>query len=125
MTITEFPAPEADALSGGTAPAAPMSRRRKAAIIVRLLLSEGASLPLGNLPEPMQKTLTAEIGAMRYVDGDTLREVVDEFVSELDRVGLTFPGGLEGALSLLDGHISADAAATLRVAATGGRPDPW
>lgn len=102
---------------------APMSRRRKAAIIVRLLLSEGASLPLGALPDDLQTALTAEIGAMRYIDGDTLRAVVAEFLEELEKIGLTFPGGIEGALRLLDGHISAEAVAGLRN--EGGPPDPW
>lgn len=101
------------------------SRRRKAAIIVRLLLGEGASLPLGDLPEDMQTALTAEIGAMRYIDGDSLRAVVAEFLEELEKVGLTFPGGIEGALALLDGHISNRAAADLRAANTGAAPDPW
>ncbi|MHC0053143.1 flagellar motor switch protein FliG [Actibacterium sp. D379-3] len=104
---------------------APFSRRRKAAIIVRLLLSEGASLPLGDLPEDIQTALTAEIGAMRYIDGDTLRAVVAEFLEELEKVGLTFPGGIEGALQLLDGHISAGAADGLRAANAGAPPDPW
>ena len=63
------------------APAAPvaMSRRRKAAIIVRLLLSEGAKLPLDQLPGAVQADLTTEMGAMRYIDADTLRNVVGEF----------------------------------------------
>ncbi|MDY6858170.1 MAG: FliG C-terminal domain-containing protein [Pseudomonadota bacterium] len=117
------------ALPHTPAPPAPppviFSRRRKAAIIVRLLLSEGASLPLDTLPDDLQAALTAEIAAMRYIDGETLRAVVGEFLTEMERVGLTFPGGVDGALSLLDGHISETAAAGLR-AASGGHPaDPW
>ncbi|SMX42216.1 flagellar motor switch protein FliG [Actibacterium lipolyticum] len=101
-----------------------ISRKRKAAIIVRLLLSEGAKLPLDVLPARLQADLTAEIGAMRYIDGATLRVVVTEFLQEMERIGLTFPGGIEGALTLLDGHISAEAAAGLRGNGTGA-PDPW
>ena len=117
------------ALPHTPAPPAPppviFSRRRKAAIIVRLLLSEGASLPLDTLPDDLQAALTAEIAAMRYIDGETLRAVVGEFLTEMERVGLTFPGGVDGALSLLDGHISETAAAGLR-AASGEHPaDPW
>ncbi len=107
-------------------PRAPISRRRKAAIIVRLLLSEGADLPISALPGDMQAALTAEIGAMRYIDATTLRSVVAEFLEELEKIGLTFPGGIDGALALLDGHISPEAAAVLKA----GRPkdappDPW
>lgn len=104
---------------------APLSRRRKAAIIVRLLLSEGAELPLGTLPGHLQSALTEEIGAMRYIDGGTLRSVVSEFLEALEQVGLTFPGGINGALGLLDGHISAEASAELRAANFGTPRDPW
>ena len=97
----------------GFRPAA-LTRRRKAAIIVRLLLSEGADLPLNMLPPGVQTTLTREMGAMRYIDADTLRAVVGEFLDELGKIGLIFPGGIDGALSLLDGHISEDLAASLR-----------
>lgn len=109
--------------SVATAPRAPLNRRRKAAIIVRLLLNEGLKLPLDRLPGPLQADLTSEIGSMRYIDADTVKSVVGEFLDELGRVGLTFPGGLDGALALLDGHISPEAASSLRPA---GEPvDPW
>ncbi len=103
-----------------------ISQRRKAAIIVRLLVSEGAKLPLDTLPGPLQTALTSEIGSMRYIDSETLRAVISEFMEELEKVGLTFPGGLDGALSLLDGHISSEAVSELKA----GRPrdappDPW
>jgi len=109
----------------GTPPRADISRPRKAAIIVRLLLSEGADLPLGDLPEEAQVRLTAELAALRYVDAATLRAVVGEFLGALESFGLPFPGGIDGALRLLDGHISAEAAAGLRARATGADPDPW
>jgi len=105
-------------------PVAHMTRRRKAAIIVRVLLNEGANLPLETLPTSLQSALTEEIGAMRYIDADTLRGVVGEFLGELEKIGLTFPGGIEGALALLDGHINADLAASLRGGDNAG-PDPW
>lgn len=103
-----------------------LSRRQKAAVIVRLLMSEGARLPLADLPEDMQTRLTEEIAAMRMVDRDTLSSVVEEFCHHLESVGLSFPGGLDGALSLLDGHLSASAANRLRrMAGASGRGDPW
>lgn len=100
-----------------------LNRRRKAAIIVRLLLNEGLNLPLDRLPGSLQADLTSEIGSMRYIDAETVKSVVGEFLDELGRVGLTFPGGLDGALALLDGHISAEAADSLRP--DGGPVDPW
>ncbi len=103
-----------------------LSRRQKAAIVVRLLLAEGATLPLSELPETLQAELTTQIASMKFVDRETLREVVEEFAAELDAIGLTFPGGLEGALKVLDGAINADLAARLR-AQSGAlwANDPW
>ncbi|WP_240610999.1 flagellar motor switch protein FliG [Oceaniglobus ichthyenteri] len=103
-----------------------LSRRQKAAIVVRLLLAEGASLPLADLPEPLQAELTTQMSQMRYVDRATLKSVIEEFANELDSIGLVFPGGLEGALSILGGVISADMAARLRKqAGMVWFNDPW
>ncbi|MEI4196661.1 flagellar motor switch protein FliG [Roseovarius sp. E0-M6] len=103
-----------------------LTRRQKAAIIVRFLLNEGADISLTDLPEPLQESLTTQMGAMRYVDRDTLVAVVGEFSSELEALGLTFPHGMAGALSALDGRISPQTAARLRKEA-GVRQigDPW
>ncbi|TMM54273.1 flagellar motor switch protein FliG [Sulfitobacter sabulilitoris] len=109
---------------GGAAPR--LSRRAKAAIVVRLLLNEGADIPLEDLPEELQAHLTKQMGSMRLVDRDTLADVVDEFSQELERIGLSFPGGIAGALDALDGKISRRTADRLRkeagVRASG---DPW
>ena len=103
-----------------------LTRRQKAAIVVRFLLNEGAEVPLTELPEALQATLTTQMGAMRYVDRSTLADVVAEFASELEAMGLTFPHGVAGALSALDGKISPQTAARLRKEA-GVRQfgDPW
>ena len=113
-------------LSPPSRSAARLTRRQKAAIIVRFLLSEGADVPLTELPEPLQESLTTQMGSMRYVDRNTLAEVVGEFASELEAMGLTFPNGVAGALSALDGRISPQTAARLKKEA-GVRQfgDPW
>ena len=103
-----------------------ISPREKAAIIVRLMLAEGAPLKVTNLPEEMQTELAQQLGKMRRVSRETLKAVVDEFLGELEQVGLSFPGGLEGAISLLDGHMSANAASRLRRMSGGNSSvDPW
>ncbi len=106
--------------------ASALTRRQKAAIIVRLLLAEQVELKLDTLPEEMQEMLTLEMARLRFVDRATLKAVVEEFVAEIEDIGLAFPSGLEGALSLLDGSISAATAARIRrqggVRVTG---DPW
>ena len=105
---------------------APLNRKQKAAIIVRFLLNEQADLPISALPEDLQADLTHQLGEMRLVDRDTLESVVREFADQLESVGLSFPGDIAGALSILDGKISPQTAARLRREA-GVRQigDPW
>lgn len=118
------PPAAAPAASAGTS--APLSRRQKAAIVVRLLLAEGATLPLSRLPEALQAELTTQMCQMRYIDRTTLRNVIEEFANELDQIGLAFPGGLEGALDLLEGAISPEMAARLRRQSGAiWADDPW
>ena len=103
-----------------------LTSREKAAIIVRLLLAEGAPVPLTALPDHMQAALTEQMAQMRVVDRDTLSAVVGEFLQQLESIGLSFPGGIDGALSMLDGHISPSAASRLRrMAGNSGKIDPW
>ncbi len=103
-----------------------LSRKAKAAIVVRLLLNEGAEIPLEDLPEALQAQLTQQMGAMRTVDRRTLAVVIDEFAEELAQIGLSFPNGMAGALEALDGKISPQTAFRLRKEA-GVRQagDPW
>jgi flagellar motor switch protein FliG len=110
----------------GGAPARPaLSRRQKAAIVVRYLLNEGAALSLADLSEDLQADLTREMAAMRQIDRATLAQVVTEFAGELEQVGLSFPRGIAAALNDLDGRISPDAAARLRRSAGMRDSDPW
>ncbi len=103
-----------------------LSRRAKAAIVVRLLINEGADIPLEELPEELQAKLTKQMGAMRTVDRATLATVVEEFAHEVESIGLSFKGGIAGALDALDGKISKHTADRLRKEA-GVRKygDPW
>ncbi|TCP42373.1 flagellar motor switch protein FliG [Rhodovulum marinum] len=113
-------------LPGHIRSTATLTRRRKAAIIVRLLLSEGITLPLGDLPASLQTSLADEIAGLRYIDAPTLEAVVSEFLAELEQAGLAFPGGIDGAIELLGEHLSPEAAAALQAQHAGERPpDPW
>lgn len=103
-----------------------LTGRQKAAVIVRLLLAEGADVPLAGLPDHLQAALTEQIGSMQAIDRDTLAAVVEEFCVTIERVGLSFPGGIDDALTMLDGHISASAANRLRrLAGASSKIDPW
>ncbi|MBE2278731.1 MAG: flagellar motor switch protein FliG [Rhodobacteraceae bacterium] len=103
-----------------------LSPQEKAAVIVRYLLTQGTALPLMQLPEHMQAALGERMAALRLVDRATLEQVLAEFTGELESVGLAFPGGLEGAITAMDGHISQGAASRLRrKAGANSGVDPW
>jgi|AVFP01.1.fsa_nt_gi flagellar motor switch protein FliG len=107
-----IPAPNAAA----TAPPPPtrLTRRQKAAVVVQMLLDGGMTVPLANLSAADQAELTRVLAAMRYIDRDTLHAVAREFGDELERIGLSFPDGIDRALSLIEGYISVRAADELR-----------
>ncbi len=103
-----------------------LSNRQKAAVVVRLLLNEGADIPLEELPDELQEKLTHQLGCMGLVDRVTLEAVAQEFAEALDSVGLSFPHGLAGALDAVNGKIAPATAARLRkVAGVRQIGDPW
>ena len=103
-----------------------LTPREKAAIIVRLLLSDGAELPLTHLPQRTQLALAEQIGRMGAIRRTTLEDVAREFIGELLSLGLSFPDGVDGALALLDGKIDAGIADQLRQrVSVPAAADPW
>ena len=112
------------AVADGSPPG--LTGRQKAAVIVRLLVAEGSPVPLTAMTDVMQAELTEQISLMRRIDRPTLRRVCEEFLGELEGSGLSFPGGIERALQIMDGHISPNAANRLR-RMVGQNPDadPW
>ena len=103
-----------------------LSSREKAAIVVRLLLTYGAVPALSALPETKQTELAVQLAKMTPVDQETVAAVATEFADEIERIGLSFPTGLDGALGILDGVISDGATARLReMAPSSFRGNPW
>lgn len=103
-----------------------LTNLEKAAVVVRLLLTQGADIPLESLPEELQARLTKQMGKMGLVDRVTLDAVAEEFAEALEGIGLSFPHGLAGALSALDGKITPTTAARLRrEAGVRQMGDPW
>lgn len=124
LAIAQISTPQTNKTAGVLAKS--LNGRAKAAVVVRLLLNEGTDLPLEELPEELQAQLTKQMGKMGMVDRTTLSSVIQEFADTLDGVGLSFPNGLAGALTAMDGKISPQTAARLRKEA-GVRQagDPW
>lgn len=103
-----------------------LSGREKAAIVVRLLLSSGSVPAISALPESLQTELTLQLARMAPVDQETVNAVAEEFASAIEKIGLSFPSGLEGALGLLDGVISAGASSRVRrMSSDDYHGDPW
>lgn len=94
--------------------ASTLSRRRKAAMIVQMLINDGGALSLSQLPESLQELLTSELGAIRLVDRDTVSAVAEEFVAELEMIGMSAPGHRDGAIMALADHLSPGLAEKLR-----------
>ncbi|HEY0276206.1 MAG TPA: FliG C-terminal domain-containing protein, partial [Paenirhodobacter sp.] len=93
---------------------------------MRLLIAEGLALPLTDLSDEQQTLLTGQIAQMRPIDRETMHEIIEEFCTQLEAIGLTFPKGLDGALTLLDGQLSTTAASRLRrMISNGANSDPW
>ncbi len=103
-----------------------LSNAQKAAVIVRLLLSEGAMPRLTGLSLRQQEALVRRMTTLGPVDRETLATVVRDFAERLDTLGLTFPGTVAGALDLLGDHLSDEAREKLSdIAEAEGPPDPW
>lgn len=96
-------------------------------MVLQMLLADGKKLSLTALPDEVQLNLTRELASLRLIDRETLYAVATEFANDLERVGLSSPGGVDSTLNALADQISPDIAARFRTeAGLRGRPaDPW
>ena len=83
-------------------------------MIVQMIIDDGTQMSLSQLPEPMQEALTRELAAVRLVDRETVSAVAEEFLNEIEAVGLAAPGTQDGAILALADHLSPDLAERLR-----------
>ncbi|WP_322892136.1 MULTISPECIES: FliG C-terminal domain-containing protein [unclassified Yoonia] len=93
---------------------AALTRRRKAAIVVQMLIADGGSMPLADLPEPLQEILTGELATLRRLDRVTMDAVAEEFAAELDAMGMAAPGSRDNAITALADHLSPALASRLQ-----------
>lgn len=105
---------------------AQLSAKQKAAVIVRLLLTQNVSPGLDRLRPELQAELARTMATLGPISRATLAQVVQEFTTRLDGMALTAPNGLAAALALLEPHISPITRDGLRAEAEAGDPaDPW
>ena len=105
---------------------ATMTRRQKAAVIVRLLLLHGVSPGIDKLSPVHQSVLARAMSGLGQIDRATLADIVGEFTGALDNLALIMPRGMHDALEILNPHISAMARDGLRAdAEIGDGTDPW
>jgi flagellar motor switch protein FliG len=109
-----------------TGPVQALTNPQKAAVIVRLLLAEGVKLSLRKLPDDVQLALTQEMTGLRTISHATLEAVAEEFLAEIEAIGLQFPDRLDTALGLVGDSLTPTAAARLRhQAGVDFEGDPW
>ncbi len=127
---TAFPVLKNDGTAIQASSSAPkaLSRRQKAAVVIRLLVNGGADPGLRDLPPEQQRRLVHDMASLRFVDRATLAAVIAEFATELDGIGLHFPRDPARHLAALDGILSLDVVESLS-AEFGGNGDagdaPW
>lgn len=115
-----------DTLSRPAKTSPQLTRRRKAAMIVQMLFRDGDGIPLNRMPEKLQAALAHEMGAIRLVGKDTVAAVAEEFVNELDAIGMVADGDTIKALDALGDKIDPDLATRLRAEILADRSgDPW
>lgn len=103
-----------------------LSNAEKAAVIVRLLISEGAAPRLTGLSQRQQERLVERMAHLAHIDRRTLAAVAQEFAQKLDNLGLTFPNTMGSALDLIGDHLAEETRQRLRDRAEAeGPPDPW
>ncbi len=112
--------------STGTPPHGVLTPRKKAAIVVKFLMQEGADISVDRLPETLQADLTQTMATLGIVDRATLASVIEEFADTLGNIGLGSSDGLAGALAFLDGKIAPRTAERLqKEAGLQKLLDPW
>ena len=93
---------------------------------MRLLLDDEDAGSLSQLNTDNQTLLAEAMAGMELVDRQTRDAIITEFCDNLEAIGVTFPGDLDGTLAMLGGKLSDVSADQLRrMAASAGHGDPW
>jgi len=75
---TALSMPQASPMATPPAAPGPLTKRQKAAIIVRLMIAEDVTVPLTGLPGRLQTELIHQMAGLRHGDQRTLMAVIAE-----------------------------------------------
>lgn len=117
------------AANGAIAPletAAKLQPDQKVAVILRLLLKDAEASTFKAFSAHQMSRVVHAMASLRYVSEAAILEVVQEFLAEIQSLGMHFKPGLDGAMSLLRDHLTDEVCDML----TSGRvieevEDPW
>ena len=98
-------APARAAAQAGPRSHAPLSGRRRAAILLMALGDDVARELLQDLPDPMIESVAAEIASLDHVDPELTIGVLEDFEAMLTTQQQTMRGGLASASRLLTGAL--------------------
>lgn len=108
------------------APALTLTPRRKAALVVQMMISDGGSLSLTDLPEHLQELLAVEMTAIKLVDRETVNAVAEEFSSLLGAIGMSGPKQPGETIDAISDHVTPSLAKKLRTKfGLAAHADPW
>ncbi|NNK79712.1 MAG: hypothetical protein HKP40_13490 [Litoreibacter sp.] len=91
-----------------------LTRSQKAAIILRMVQTDGGRLDLPALSERAQTRLARDYLTLGQVERPVLDRVLQDLESELARDGLTFPDSIADTLTALDAQLSPDLISRMR-----------
>ncbi|MFY0691975.1 MAG: hypothetical protein JXR14_08675 [Paracoccaceae bacterium] len=119
MDLANVPVPAGDMFpnaEGDSATPAPdgLTRSQKAAIILRMIQSDGGRLALPALSERAQTRLARDFLTLGHVENSVLELVLQDLETELAREGLSFPDTIADTLEALDTHLSPDLLTRMR-----------
>lgn len=103
-----------------------LSGPQKAAIVIRMILTEGGEMSLSNLSPALQLKLATEYASIVRVNKATMDAVVAEFEAGLETAGLEFPENADDVLDHMQGLLAPDMTNELRDRfGLGADNDPW
>ena len=103
-----------------------LSKDQKAAVIVRLLAIDADSLAINGLENTTMTRLVHAMAGLKFVDEQTILEVIQEFLHDINSIHLYFRPGVASAVAALEKYLNPEIKKQLAAKpAVNGSVDPW